>query len=625
MKPSRRWQYTPKKLVAVALSAAILAACSTAPETPAVSGLDVTITSPADGAVVNSSTITMSCEIGNAVTTASYSLNGGEPVPLTFAEGETRYSFTVEGLVEGENTVELTVDDDDAATASVTTSVEVELRGNGGDDVASRDLVALNDDNTLVLFNTKTPNETEEREVRGVRGTLLAIDYRPANGLLYGIDTSNSLYVIDTLTGVAAEVSRLDMIFSGGSRSGFDFNPVVDRLRLTGNNDQNLRVNVDTGEVIKDGKLAYAEDDANSGQNPSITASAYRNAFAGTETTALYGIDSKLDVLVLQNPPNDGTLQTIGKLGANFAEVAGFAIFTDGTDDDSPNIGYAVSGSHLYDINITTGKARRLGNLPRDDYRGLAVMPEVIDDTPEGDTPRDMVALGQDNTLVLFNSGDPEDTDERRVRGVRGSLLGIDYRPANGLLYGLSSSNRLYVIDAEQGRATEVSRLNVGFNSGHRSGLDFNPTVDRLRLTGTNDQNFRVNMDTGEVIVDGDLAYADGDANEGKNPAITASAYRNSFAGAMVTELYGIDARLNVLVEQNPPNDGTLITTGGLGFDVAAEAGFDIVTDDPGDEDSNVGYVLSDDDLYKVDLETGATTRVGTVPGGSYRGLAIVP
>lgn len=78
------------------------------------------------------------------------------------------------------------------------------------------------------------------------------------------------------------------------------------------------------------------------------------------------------------------------------------------------------------------------------------------------------------------------------------------------------------------------------------------------------------------------------------------------------------------MVEQNPPNDGTLITTGELGFNVSAEAGFDIVMDEPGDDDFNVAYVLSGGDLYKVDLETGASTSVGTVSGGSS-GLAVVP
>ena len=624
---TNHWQRKLGATVSVLLTVSVLAACSdSATETPP--GLAVTITGPADGAAVDSSTVTMSCEIGSAVTTASYSLNGGEPVPLTFTERS--YSFEVEGLVEGENTVELTVDDDDPATAPITASARYRYDGGRGD-AEPRNLIALDADNTLVLFSTEDPDDADSVEVDGVNGTLLGIDYRPANGLLYGLTDTNTLYTIDPVTGDATVVSTLNMSFEGGSISGVDFNPVADRLRITGGNDQNFRVNVDTGEVTLDGTLTYADGDENEGDGPSVTASAYRNSVAGAEETALYDIDAELDILVLQNPPNDGTLQTIGELGFDVDEVAGFDIFTDsdsgsGTGRDrGSDTGYAVSEGQLYEVSLTRGRAKRLGNLPEGDYRGLAVMPENAGNPEGDDTPRDMVALGRNNTLVVFNSGDPEDTDERRVRGVRGRLLGIDYRPANGLLYGLSSSNRLYVIDAEQGRAREVGRLDASFDGGSRSGLDFNPVVDRLRLTGTNDQNLRVNVDTGVVIVDGDLAYAAGDENQGEDPAITASAYRNAFAGATATELYGIDAELNVLVEQNPPNDGVLVTTGELGFDVATEAGFDIVTDEPGDDDSNVAYVLSGGDLYKVDLETGASTSVGTVSGGSFSGLAVVP
>lgn len=625
MTKANRWQRKLGATLGVLLTLSVLAACAdNAAETPGAPALGVLITAPTDGATVDASTLTMSCEIGSAVTQASYSLNGGEPVPLTFTERS--YSFEVDGLVQGDNTVVLTVDDDDPATAPVSASARYRYDGGRGDDEKPRSLIALDDDNTLVRLSTDDPEDVDTVMVNGINGTLLGVDYRPANGLLYGLTDTDDLYTIDPVTGNATLVSTLNMPFGGGSLSGVDFNPVADRLRITGTNDQNFRVDVDTGEVTLDAALTYAAGDNNAGADPSVTASAYRNSVAGATETALYDLDAELDVLALQNPPNDGALQTVGKLGVDFGEVAGFDIYTSSSDRNrTSNTAYAVSNSQLYEVSLTRGRAERLGDLPKGNYRGLAVMPENAGEPAGDDTPRDMVALGRSNTLVLFNSGNPEETDERRVSGVRGRLLGIDYRPANGLLYGLSSSDRLYVIDAARGRATEVSRQSARFGGGSRSGLDFNPVVDRLRLTGTNDQNLRVNVDTGAAIVDGTLAYAAGDANAGQDPAITASAYRNAFAGATVTELYGLDAELDVLVEQNPPNDGTLVTTGALGFDVAAEAGFDIVTDSPGDDASNVAYVLSGGDLYKVDLDSGAATRIGAVSGGSFSGLAIVP
>jgi len=375
MTTAKHWQRKLGATLAFLLTVSVLAACSEyATETPDVPGLAVTITGPADGTIVDSSTITMSCEIGSAVTQASYSLNGGEPVPLTFTERS--YSFEVEGLVEGENTVALTVDDDDPATAPVTVSASYRYDGRrGGDDMEPRNLIALDADNTLVLFNSGDPDETDTRRVRGVRGTLLGIDYRPANGLLYGLDSSNRLYVIDVEQGRAREVSRLDVRFNGGSRSGFDFNPVVDRLRLTGTNDQNFRTNVDTGIVIVDGDLAYAAGDENAGQNPAITGSAYRNAFAGATVTELYGIDAELNVLVEQNPPNDGTLLTTGELGFDVSSKAGFDIVTDEPGNDDSNVAYVLSDGDLYKVDLETGASTSVGTVPGGSFSGLAVVP----------------------------------------------------------------------------------------------------------------------------------------------------------------------------------------------------------------------------------------------------------
>lgn len=253
------------------------------------------------------------------------------------------------------------------------------------------------------------------------------------------------------------------------------------------------------------------------------------------------------------------------------------------------------------------------------------------------------VALKDDNKLVLFN-GEQRRRNYfvvRKVRGVEGELLGIDYRPANGKLYGLTSADKLYTINVSTGQATFVSELNDGmgnaveFGGGVRSGLDFNPAVDRLRLTGTNDQNYRVNVDTGATLIDGLLAYAKGDRNEGKNPSVTGSAYTNSFKGAMPptppamptlsTTLYGIDYRLDVLVIQNPPNDGTLNTVGSLKADFGREVGFDIVAEgSKGGTYNNTAYAVTNSRLYKIDLEDGEAYKVKHLPRGDYRGLAVM-
>lgn len=236
---------------------------------------------------------------------------------------------------------------------------------------ATEVFIGLNANNTLIRYNSNFRRFGKPIRVTGIDGNLQGIDFRPNNRLLYGVTDTNNIYTIDPETGVATHVSFLGVGFTGGFQSGVDFNPAADRLRIVGSNDQNFRVNVDNGAVIEDGTLAYAAGDSNAGINPNITAAAYTNSFAGTTSTQLYNIDYARDVLVLQNPPNDGTLRTVGHLGVNFAPVGGFDIFTD---ENGVNRAFATSGSSLYSIDLSTGAAKRLATLSDSSgFIGLAV------------------------------------------------------------------------------------------------------------------------------------------------------------------------------------------------------------------------------------------------------------
>ena len=115
------------------------------------------------------------------------------------------------------------------------------------------------------------------------------------------------------------------------------------------------------------------------------------------------------------------------------------------------------------------------------------------------------IALTSNNTLVNISPGGYAKTI--KVKGIDGNLQGIDSRPANGLLYGVTDTDKIYTINLTNGQATLVSTLSSSFNGGFQSGFDFNPVPDRLRIVGSNDQNYRTNVDTGAVTVDGTLAY----------------------------------------------------------------------------------------------------------------------
>lgn len=234
------------------------------------------------------------------------------------------------------------------------------MRGEAAVSASPVDLVGLTDDNILVLFTSDRPGEVKRIEVSGISGGLLGIDYRPANGQLYAISEGANLYTIDPATGAAVLVCTLTASFDSGPHSGFDFNPQSDRLRLVGANGQNLRSHPEIGATAADAPLAYAEEDPHSGTKPTVAAAAYTNSVRAAPSTKLFNIDSGLDLLVLQDPPNDGVLETVGPLGFDFDAAGGFDIVSDGAGRDSA---FAASDSTLYAIDLDMGKATRLGTI----------------------------------------------------------------------------------------------------------------------------------------------------------------------------------------------------------------------------------------------------------------------
>ncbi len=235
----------------------------------------------------------------------------------------------------------------------------------------------------------------------------------------------------------------------------------------------------------------------------------------------------------------------------------------------------------------------------------------------------DLIALTDDGRLLRFPPDRPGDSTPVRMDGADG-LIGLDLRPSDGRIYAVTRGNDVYVLDLDAGSARLVSTLTVPFDGEQRSGLDFNPQADRMRLVSGSGQNLRVNVDLGATATDGSLAYVSSDPNAGNRPAIAAAAYTSNRPGAATTRLLEIDADRDVLVLQDPPNDGGLVTVGSLGVDVAPQAGFDIVTDAAGQDR---GWVASGGMLYGIDLGTGTVSpigRIGADPGIRVVGLTAV-
>jgi uncharacterized protein YndB with AHSA1/START domain len=223
-----------------------------------------------------------------------------------------------------------------------------------------------------------------------------------------------------------------------------------------------------------------------------------------------------------------------------------------------------------------------------------------------------LIGLTAEDTLVRIDGEAGRAAAPVRITGADGRVLGIDQRPQDGKLYGVTERGQIVTIDPANGRATQVSRLSMPFESGGRAVVDFNPAANRLRLMGMNGTNFRVNVETGEVVRDGDLKYQDGSPQAATTPRITAGAYTNSATGQTTTTLYTIDSLLGAYNLQAPPNDGVQQVKGMFGMSVPASLGFDILTDGNG---GNMGFVFTGDTLHGIDLANGKLTTSAKLSG----------
>lgn len=489
--------------------------------------------------------------------------------------------------------------------------------------------------NRLVSFNAGRPGVLlSDVAISGLAPTetIEGLDVRPATGDLLALSSASIVYRIDRATGAATAVGGSFTPALAGSAFGFDFNPIPDRIRNVSNSGQNLRLNPNNGAVAgTDTPVAYAVGDAGFGSTPSIAGSAYTNNFAATTSTTLYGIDSARDVLVLQgsiggtpNSPNGGSLTTVGALGMDTSDSVGFDITPFGGAFASLTAPASTSSS-LGVINLTTGAMSNVLPIAGAPLRALAA---------EHPSVSRALALSTTNQLVSFAIGTPAATTTVAITGLQGgeTLLGIDARPATGGIVGVGSTNRLYSIDRTTGVATAIGAPFTPTLVGSEVGVDFNPTVDRVRLVTDSGQNLRLNPNTGALATaDTNLAYAAGDANFGTVPREVAVAYDRNFGGATQTTMFGIDSNLDVLVTQGSvnasptsPNSGSLFTVGALGVDTGDLAGFDIT--------AFGGAFLaltptggSSSTLYSVNTSTGATTMVGPIGGGAVRDVVILP
>ncbi|MBC6989718.1 DUF4394 domain-containing protein [Hymenobacter sp. BT491] len=425
---------------------------------------------------------------------------------------------------------------------------------------------ALSGGTQLDAYSTKTPvARTASVAITGLQNgeKLLALDFRPATGQLYGLGSTSRLYVINQKTGTARAIGNGAFTPAlAGNLVGFDFNPTVDRIRLVTNTGQNLRLNPETGTVA-------AEDAAlTSVEGATVTGAAYTNNVAGASTTVLYDLDPATDQLYRQDPPNEGKLVALGSMKLNISGDGGFDI--DAQTGTALGL-YPVNGKPtLFTVDLNTGAARALAQYSASlGYTALAIPTQPVA------YAAGYSELNFRETTNFLHIFDPTSsaTPSVQVTKVIGGLaknekvLGLDFRPATGQLYALVAgqaglyrgddityiaSSRLYTINPATGAATRVAELGTPVDFYGQYGFDFNPVVDRIRIVSSSGQNLRVNPEDGSVVEDGRIQPSD--------VRLTEAAYSNSLAGATSTSLYALGDERNgsTLYQLSSPNTGIL-------------------------------------------------------------------
>jgi len=267
---------------------------------------------------------------------------------------------------------------------------------------------------------------------------------------------------------------------------------------------------------------------------------------------------------------------------------------------------------------------------------------------PLGPPAKEMIyAVTTSNQLIQFNAGQPQKIlSSKPLTGLaaQDTLLGIDYRVAKGQLFALGASGQLYRIDTKTGGASAIGTPSALPKEGSIEwGVDFNPTVDRIRVVNNAGFNLRLHPDTGAVVdgnpdqpgvqFDGRLAYDASDVNAGKTPGVVAAGYTYNKDNDKITTNYALDGKLGLLVHQGTkegvqpmvsPNTGRLYTVGSLGVGSFERATLDI------SDVSNAAYSAissgSKSSWYRIDLASGKAALIGTVAGGeAVVGAAIEP
>ncbi len=283
----------------------------------------------------------------------------------------------------------------------IVTALVAALAGFAGTSAQAAPILASTLGGSLISFDSASPGTIiTTTSITGVAGVLAGIDFRPADGALYGLGNNGgvgTIYTVNTTTGVATPVYTLASALSGTS-FGVDFNPVPDALRIVSDTGQNLR-------IVGFASNAFVTIVDTSLGLTGVVGAAYTNNFAGALSTTLYDIRSTDSSLYIQNPPNAGILTLVGALGPTTNSQVGFDVSAAGIAFASLN-----GGTNFGTVDLTTGAFTQIGSVGGVFAGQVTGISAVAAPVPE---PATAVLLGLGLAAVLGRFA----LERRRARG----------------------------------------------------------------------------------------------------------------------------------------------------------------------------------------------------------------
>ena len=235
-----------------------------------------------------------------------------------------------------------------------------------------------------------------------------------------------------------------------------------------------------------------------------------------------------------------------------------------------------------------------------------------------------LVGLTSSNEVARIDTANVAAATSTAISGLDAGdrFVGIDLRPGNNTIYGVTLSNKLYTLNEFTGAATFVAGLSSSIvNSSLGYGIDFNPAADfsgaaSLRFVSSAGDNYAINANTGAVTVATSIASGFsgvGYTNSKPNPT----------AAPAAPSLYYINSNSDTLsVATSAFNNPTINTVGSLGVDVLRANGFEVLANGTAFAGLNVDGSSLTSGIYRINLATGAATSVGTF-NGTLSGLTV--